>query len=822
MAIEDTTHDAGDLQTYPILELLLESAKAINSEVELEKLVQRITDIGTSLSGAQFGAFFYNVENPGGEKYLLYTISGVPKEAFSKFPMPRNTKIFGPTFSGKGVVRYDDVTQQPHYGQNAPYHGMPRGHLPVRSYLAAPVVAPITNEVIGGLFFGHSTPGVFTATSEQLIEGIAAQAAIAMGNARLFEEKKKTEKSLLEQKEQYSSIFNATSDAILIYDEKGVIAEANPAAGKVYGYTNTEMVGLHGSTLMQQFPEEFEGIREIVKTGKSYSGAGVHVRKDGTVIHTDMVLTNFIYKEKPHFLAVIRDVTGDKRTAEALQKSEALTHVITKTSPVALWITNSKGENTFVNQTWVDWTGKPQEMHLGYKWLSDVYDDDKESMQARFMEDFQLRKNFEFEFRLKRRDGEIRWCVSNASPYYSPAGVFEGYTGSCMDITERKTTLQHLQSRNVLINTITNNTMQALFMMDEHRICTFMNPAAEKMTGFKIHELQEKPLHYYVHHTHPDGRHFPIEECPIDKATSTRHQTGGEEIFIHRDGYFYPIAFVSSPIVENGVLKGTVLEVRDITEEKRIQQALHDQEAAAKHILEQKVKERTAELEKLNYELMQFTSVASHDLKEPLRKISIFSKLLKDKAGSALEPAADKYIDNIIYSSARMSSLIDDLLAFSRLSQDNLQWEPVNLDALLQQIWLDLEISVKEKEAVMHYSGLSEITGVPLLLGQLFQNLISNSLKFAHTARTPVITINAFKEDNVIRIIYSDNGIGFKNAYAEKIFEVFQRLHTKDQYEGTGIGLAIVKKIVSLHKGEIRAYGEEGEGSRFEMELGVE
>jgi light-regulated signal transduction histidine kinase (bacteriophytochrome) len=274
--------------------------------------------------------------------------------------------------------------------------------------------------------------------------------------------------------------------------------------------------------------------------------------------------------------------------------------------------------------------------------------------------------------------------------------------------------------------------------------------------------------------------------------------------------------------VENGVLKGTVLEVRDITEEKRIQQALHDQEAAAKHILEQKVKERTAELEKLNYELMQFTSVASHDLKEPLRKISIFSKLLKDKAGQGLEPAADKYIDNIIYSSARMSSLIDDLLAFSRLSQDNLQWEPVNLNALLQQIWLDLEISVNEKDAVMHYSGLSEIAGVPLLLGQLFQNLISNSLKFADTARTPVITINAVKAGSVTRIIYSDNGIGFKNEYAEKIFEVFQRLHTKDQYEGTGIGLAIVKKIVSLHKGEIRAYGEEGRGCRFEMELGVE
>jgi hypothetical protein len=110
-----------------VLELLLESAKAITSEVDMEKLVQRITDIGTELSGAQFGAFFYNVINQKGESLFLYTISGVPREAFSKFPMPRNTKIFSPTFSGEGTVRYFDVTQEGHYGQNDPYHGMPKG-----------------------------------------------------------------------------------------------------------------------------------------------------------------------------------------------------------------------------------------------------------------------------------------------------------------------------------------------------------------------------------------------------------------------------------------------------------------------------------------------------------------------------------------------------------------------------------------------------------------------------------------------------------------------------------------------------------------------
>ena len=136
--------------------------------------------------GAEFGAFFHNVTGADGESYLLYTLSGVAREAFAQFPMPRNTALFAPTFSGEGVVRSDDITQDPRYGQNAPYHGMPPGHLPVRSYLAVPVVSR-TAEVIGGLFLGHSAAGVFTEEQEQLLTAIAAQAAVAIDNARLFE-----------------------------------------------------------------------------------------------------------------------------------------------------------------------------------------------------------------------------------------------------------------------------------------------------------------------------------------------------------------------------------------------------------------------------------------------------------------------------------------------------------------------------------------------------------------------------------------------------------------------------------------------------------
>ncbi|WP_368516299.1 ATP-binding protein [Rhizobium sp.] len=166
------------------LEILNRAGSALAAETDLHKLVQVVTDAGVDLSGAEFGAFFYNVLNEQGESYMLYTLSGAPIEAFSKFPMPRNTDVFGPTFRGEGVVRSDDITKDPRYGKNAPRKGMPEGHLPVRSYLAVPVVSR-TGEVLGGLFFGHGKTGMFDERSERGLAGLAAEAAVAIDNVKL-------------------------------------------------------------------------------------------------------------------------------------------------------------------------------------------------------------------------------------------------------------------------------------------------------------------------------------------------------------------------------------------------------------------------------------------------------------------------------------------------------------------------------------------------------------------------------------------------------------------------------------------------------------
>lgn len=243
-------------------------------------------------------------------------------------------------------------------------------------------------------------------------------------------------------------------------------------------------------------------------------------------------------------------------------------------------------------------------------------------------------------------------------------------------------------------------------------------------------------------------------------------------------------------------------------------EALEKENREVNNSLEKKVRLRTGEMESKNKELEQFAYVASHDLQEPLRTISGFVDLLEKEYKGKLSSNGDIYLNYLSQASDRMKILIKDLLDYSRIGREKAAM-PVDCDDLLEEVVADLGKSIRESEARISFADLPALYAYPTELKLLFQNLIANAIKFRHPQRKPVITITAGQETHAWKFVVADNGIGIEKQNLDRIFIIFQRLHNRSQYEGSGIGLAHCKKIVELHGGAIRAESEPGIGSRF-------
>jgi len=233
------------------------------------------------------------------------------------------------------------------------------------------------------------------------------------------------------------------------------------------------------------------------------------------------------------------------------------------------------------------------------------------------------------------------------------------------------------------------------------------------------------------------------------------------------------------------------------------------------------VRQRTSEMESKNKELEQFAYVASHDLQEPLRTISGFVELLQKEYREKLSGNGDIYLNYLSQASDRMKILIKDLLDYSRIGREKAAM-PVDCDDLLEEVVADLGKIIKETDAKIHFADLPVLYAYPTELKLLFQNLIANAIKFRNAQRTPEINIQAQTEGNSWKFVVSDNGIGIEKQNLERIFIIFQRLHNRTQYEGSGIGLAHCKKIAELHDGNIWAESEPGIGSRFYFTISKE
>lgn len=376
-----------------------------------------------------------------------------------------------------------------------------------------------------------------------------------------------------------------------------------------------------------------------------------------------------------------------------------------------------------------------------------------------------------------------------------------------LHVQARTQELQKLQRR---FESILNSAGEGIYGLDLQGKMTFVNPAAAKITGWKVEELVSK-LESEIFHHRPAN------------AEKTKGESDGQSddyiVFYRRDGSSFPAEYIRTPIKEKEKEVGAVVIFKDITERKRAEEALN---------------RKAAELARSNSELEQFAYVASHDLQEPLRKIQAFGDRLKTKCDAINLQDGRDYLERMQSAAARMQTLINDLLTFSRVISAAQPFVPVDLGGIVKGVLSDLEVRIEQTKARIEVGELPTIEGDPLQMRQLFQNLIGNALKFQLPGAHPFVKIHAkilkspfsatpderpYGEQCELSI--EDNGIGFDEKYVDKIFAVFQRLHGRNEYEGTGVGLAVCRRITDRHGGGINAKSRPGEGAKFIITLPV-
>ncbi len=389
---------------------------------------------------------------------------------------------------------------------------------------------------------------------------------------------------------------------------------------------------------------------------------------------------------------------------------------------------------------------------------------------------------------LNKRNQSERALTQRRQELESSRNVLE------MHVQARTKQLESLQRRYEMI---LNSAGEGICSLDVEGKATFVNPTVAKLTGRPVEELvgrTEQELFF------PKGKSGKREIAPPNP---------NEETFYRHDGSCYPVELVKTSINENGKVVGSVLVFKDITERKRVEESLA---------------QKAAELARSNAELEQFAFVASHDLQEPLRKIQAFGDRLKARCESFESTEIKDYLERMQGAAGRMRTLISDLLTFSRVIRSSEPCVPVDLTTVVREVLGDLEVRIEKTAAKIELGSLPNIEADPMQMRQLFLNLISNALKFQPAAATPLVKITSRlahtgSGEQLCEIAVQDNGIGFDEKYVDKMFAVFQRLHGRSEYEGTGIGLAVCRRIVDRHHGNIVARSQPGQGATFLITL---
>ena len=537
---------------------------------------------------------------------------------------------------------------------------------------------------------------------------------------------------------------------------------------------------------------------------------------------------------------IVEDITERKQAESELRESEQRFLAMANGIPQLAWMAEADGHIFWYNQRWYEYTGTTFEQMEGWAWQS-VHDP---SVLPRVLEGWKAAIAegipFEMEFPLRRADGLFRTFLTRVMPVKDSEDHVVRWFGTNTDISERKEAEERLgeqteelsrqaeelarsrealETQSLMLGSVLDSMEEGLVAADEQGKFIIWNPAATKILGLGAANVvhPEWTSHYGLFQQDRITP-FPVDRLPL--ALAVRGETSTAEMFVRNpeleEGTW--IEASGSPLKDkNGVVRGGVVAFRDISQRKADEheiRKLNDE-------LEERVAHRTEQLAAANQEMEAFTYSVSHDLRAPVRHVSGFSKLLSEQFGATLPPEGQHLLQRIQDGTRRMGLLVDDLLNLGRIGRHEVRRQVTGLNSLVNETIDDLAPECEERQVEWKIDSLPFVECDPGLMRQVLQNLLSNAVKFTRPRTQAVIEVGQKNEDGKQVIFVRDNGVGFNVKYADKLFGVFQRLHRQEDFEGTGVGLATVQRILQKHGGRIWAEAELGRGATFYFTIGA-
>ena len=470
------------------------------------------------------------------------------------------------------------------------------------------------------------------------------------------------------------------------------------------------------------------------------------------------------------------------------------------------------GTITFANDAYCRYFGLDTRNIAGQKFVPSMPDDDRRRLNERFHALSPDHPDFFIENRVIMPDGEIRWQQWNDRAIFGPEGNIIEFQSVGRDITEKRQIEQNLTESERRFRDLATLLPQVIFEVDITGKITYVNQPAYQIFGYSQDELEKGINIFQI--ILPEEHDSAVQN--LKNALEGMKPDGAEYHMKRKDGSTLVTMVYSSPILKDDAVVGIRGILVDITELKQVEENIRK----LNEELENRVAERTRDLESANRELDSFSYSVSHDLRAPLRAIDGFSMILLHEHAAILPDEVTVYLEKIRENTQRMGALIDDLLNFSRMSRLPLNRFLVDPSSIAREAYDEFRFETMGRGIDLAIQEMPACSADPALLKQVFTNLLSNALKFTRARDIARIEVGSFTNEKKTVYYVKDNGIGFDMKYAPKLFGVFQRLHNDPSIEGTGVGLAIVERIIHRHGGEIWAESVQGEGTTFFFTLG--